>query len=210
MSSTAVIAGATGLVGGHCLQLLLENNRYGRVASINRNPLGVAHPKLEEIRSGFDKLPDLPVTDMFCALGTTIKKAGSREAFRQVDHDYVLRLAEWGLRNGAKQFLLVSSVGSDPQSSHFYLRVKGEVEAAVNALSYESVHIFRPGMLLGSRKEFRPLERIAQHAIAGLGWAFAGKFRKYRGMPADRLAAAMVCAAMKEMPGRFVYHYDEI
>ena len=210
MSSTAAIAGSTGLVGGHCLQLLLENNRYGRVASINRSPLGITHPKLEEIRSGFDKLPVLPVRDIFCALGTTLKKAGSSEAFRRVDHDYVLRLAEWGLRNGARQFLLVSSVGSDPQSSHFYLRVKGEVEAAVNALSYESVHVFRPGMLLGSRKEFRPLERIAQHAIAALGWAFAGKLRKYRGMPADRLAAAMVCAAMKEMPGRFVYHYDQI
>ena len=210
MSFTAAIAGTTGLVGGHCLQLLLKSDRYGHVASVNRRPLGVTHPKLEEIRSGFDKLPDLPLTDIFCTLGTTIKKAGSLEAFRRVDYDYVLRVAEWGLRNGAKQFLLVSSVDSDPQSSNLYLRVKGELEAAVNALSYESVHIFRPSILLGSRAESRPIERIAQRAAAALGWALLGKLRKYRGMPVDRLASAMLRAAGQELPGRFVYHYDEI
>jgi uncharacterized protein YbjT (DUF2867 family) len=210
LSVRAVIAGATGLVGSHCLRLLLESPRYNNVASIGRRPLAFAHPKLEEIQSDFGKLPDLPVADIFCAFGTTIKRAGSKEAFRRVDHDYILQLAEWGLRNGAKQFLLVSSVDSDPKSRNFYLQVKGELEADLNALSYESVHIFRPGMLLGSRTENRPLERIGQYAVVALQWALAGKLRKYRGMPADRLAAAMVRTALQQMPGRFVYHYDEI
>ena len=210
MSTRAVIAGATGLVGGQCLHLLLESGRYDHVLSIGRRAIGFSHPKLQEIRPDFDKLPGLPVSDVFCALGTTIKKAGSEEAFRRVDRDYALQLAEWGVRNGAKQFLLVSSVDADPKSRNFYLRVKGEVEAGVNALPYDAVHIFRPSVLLGFRAESRPVERIAQHAIAALGWALPGKLRKYRGMPAGRLATAMARTAAKEMAGRFVYQYDEI
>ena len=190
--------------------MLLESPRYNHVASIGRRPLAFGHAKLEEIQSDFGKLPDLPVADIFSAFGTTIKRAGSQEAFRRVDHDYILQLAEWGLRNGAKQFLLVSSVDSDPKSRNFYLRVKGELEADLNALSYESVHIFRPSVLLGSRSESRPLERISQRALVALQWALAGKLRKYRGMPAGRLAAAMVLVAAQQKPGRFVYDYDEI
>lgn len=197
-------------MGSRCLQLLLESPRYDHVSSVVRRPIGFSHPKLQEIRCDFDKLPALPVTDIFCALGTTIKKAGSEEAFRRVDYDYVVQLAEWGLRNGAKQFLLVSSVGADSKSRNFYLRVKGELEAAVNALPYEAVHIFQPSMLLGSRVESRPVERIAQYAFTTLEWALAGRLRKYRGMPVERLAAAMVRVAEKEIPGRIVYHYDGI
>lgn len=210
MTGRAVIAGASGLVGSQCLELLLELPRYDAVAAIVRRPLAVSNPKLHEIHSNFDELPVLPVTDIFCALGTTIKKAGSEEDFRRVDHDYVLQLAEWGLRNGAKQFLLVSSVGADPKSSNFYLRVKGEVEAAVNALGYDAVHIFRPSMLLGSRAENRPLERIGQRVFAALDWMLPGKLRKYRGMPVDRLAAAIVRTAAREIHGRFIYHYDDM
>ncbi len=210
MNVRAVVAGATGLVGSQCLNPLLESPRYDMVAAIVRRPLPISNPKLQEIPSDFDTLPTLPVTDIFCALGTTIKKAGSEQAFRRVDHDYVLQLAEWGLQNGAKQFLLVSSVGADPNSSNFYLRVKGEVEIAVNALPYAAVHVFRPSMLLGSRAESRPLERIGQSAFVALEWVLQGKLRKYRGMPAGRLAAAMVRTAAREIPGRFVYHYDEI
>ena len=101
----------------------------------------------------------MPVTDIFCTLGTTIKKAGSEDAFRQVDYDYALQLARWGVRNGAKQFLLVSPVDAGPKSRNFYLRVKGELEAAVNGLPYNAVHVFRPSMLLGSRAGSRPILR---------------------------------------------------
>src|SRR5437868_6466257 len=161
----------------------------------------------------FDKLEDLdpfPTADVFCALGTTIARAGSQHAFLKVDFDYPRIVAERSAAAGARQFILVSSVGADPKSGNFYLRVKAQVEKAVTAQPFESVHIFRPSFLTGKRTELR-LKEVAAGAGMRLGqFALAGKLRKYRPIAAETVAAAMVAAAREAKPGRHIYHYDDI
>jgi len=160
VSRSALLAGATGLVGGHVLEQLLADETWSRVVTVGRRPIAQRHDKLEQRildLGALDAVGDLPhADDVFCCLGTTIKQAGSQEAFRRVDHDFVLSLANAGLRTGATQFLLVSAIGADPEARVFYSRVKGEVESAVRALPYRAVQIFRPGLLLGHRSQPRP------------------------------------------------------
>lgn len=210
---TALLVGATGLVGGHCLDLLLEASPYRKVIVYTRRPLGREHPKLEAIVIDFEKLRDLdpfPAADVFCALGSTIAKAGSQHAFLKVDFEYPSALAERSAAAGSTQFLLVSSVGADPKSGNFYLRVKAEVEKAVSARPFESVQIFRPSLLLGDRKEFRLGEKAAGLAARAGQFALVGKLRKYRPVGAETVARAMVNAARQGRPGRPIYQYDEI
>src|SRR5262249_44204202 len=140
----------------------------------------------------------------------TIKTAGSQEAFRRVDYGYPEALAAWATRRGAVQFAVVSSVGADPSSGNFYLRVKGEMERDLTALGFPSLHIFRPSLLVGERAESRPGERIATAMSKVIGWALIGGLRKYRPIAAAGVAAAMVAACRQGTPGEHVYHYDEI
>ena len=152
-----------------------------------------------QVTVDFEALPEDPaifgVDDVFCSLGTTIAKAGSQQPFARVDRDYPSAIAELASRFGAKQFLLVSSVGADIQSRNFYLRTKGEVERAISVLPFQSVHIFRPSMLLGERVEFRWKERLFEPLMKGLQWTFVGALRKYRPIDARDVASAMVNAA---------------
>jgi uncharacterized protein YbjT (DUF2867 family) len=210
---TALVVGATGLVGSHCLDVLLESGAYERVIAFTRRPLGREHPRLTETIVDFAKLAELepfPVGDVFCALGTTMAKAGSQYAFLKVDIEYPSIIAERSAAAGAKQFVLVSSVGADPKSGNFYLRVKAELEKAVSARPFESVHIFRTSVLMGSRAEFRLGERLGVLGARAGEFAMVGKWRKYRPIAASTVAAAMVNAARQGKPGRHVYHYDEI
>jgi len=161
----------------------------------------------------FDKLEDIepfPTADVFCALGTTIARAGSQHAFLKVDFDYPRIVAERSAAAGAKQFMLVSSAGADPKSGNFYLRVKAQVEKAVSSQPFESVHIFRPSFLLGKRAELRFTEAAAGAAVRLGQFAMVGKLRKYRPIAAETVAAAMVAAARETKPGRHIYHYDDI
>ena len=209
----ALLLGATGLVGSHCLDALLESGAYERVIAFTRRPLGREHPRLVETIVDFTKLADIdpfPAADVFCAIGTTMAKAGSQHAFLKVDFEYPNLIAGRSAAAGAKKFLLVSSVGADPKSSNFYLRVKAELEKAVNARPFESVHIFRPSVLIGSRAEFRLGESLGVLGARAAEFAMVGKWRKYRPIAASAVAAAMVKAARQNKPGRFVYHYDEI
>jgi uncharacterized protein YbjT (DUF2867 family) len=212
MPKTAIIAGSTGLVGSHCLRYLFASPDYSSVTALVRRSTGIADPKLrEQIVVNFDKLDDLPAADdVFCGLGTTIRQAGSRAEFRKVDFEYVVSLAERSLSKGAKQFLTVSSVGANAKSGNFYLRTKGEVEEALQQLPFQVVHIFRPGLLVGKRLQSRPGERIG--AVIGEVFKFAmvGPLRKYRPIPANSVAKAMVKAAELGVTGVHVYHYDEI
>ena len=213
MMDTALIIGATGLVGGHCLNALLDSGAYERVIAFTRRPLGREHPRLVETIVDFDKLEDLepfPAADVFCAMGTTIDKAGSQHAFLKVDFEYPRIVAERAAAAGSKQFLLVSSVGADPQSSNFYLRVKAQLEKAVSARTFEAVHIFRPSGLIGARSETRLVETLGVGAARVAQFAMAGKLRKYRPIEAAAVARAMVAAAKEGKPGRHIYHYDEI
>ena len=163
---TAVVVGASGLVGSHLLEALLASPQYSRVIALVRRPLNTKHTKLEELPADVDRLKGFPVDDVFCALGTTIRKAGSKEAFLKVDKDLPLSLAKWALLNGAQEFALVSSVGADAASSNFYLQVKGSLEAELSAMSFRSVHVARPSFLLGDRAERRIGERLGIYAAA--------------------------------------------
>ena len=161
----------------------------------------------------FEKLEEIdpfPTADIFCALGTTIRRAGSQHAFLKVDFEYARNVAVRASAAGAKQFVLVSSVGADPKSGNFYLRVKAELEKAIGALPFESVHFFRPSFLIGKRTEKRLAESVAAAILPPLQFALAGKLRKYRPIQAETLAAAMLAAAREAKPGRHIYHYDDI
>ena len=210
MSDTAVIAGASGLVGQECLRLLL--NRYPSVTSLVRKPTGMQHVRLVERRIDFDRIDTIEIphgAHVYSALGTTIKKAGSEEAFRRVDFDYPKMLAARAAA-GAARFVLVSSVGADKSSGNFYLRVKGELEEAIARMPLEAALFFRPSFLIGDREEERRGEAAGIVVARALSFALLGPLRKYRAIPAGTVAEAMVAAATDGLGGAHVYHYDEI
>lgn len=192
----ALVAGASGLVGGFLLDALLESPLYREVCSLGRRPLPRQHPKLTQRTVDFAQLESeaLPSgDDAFCCLGTTIKKAGSQEAFRAVDHDAVLAFAQAARKAGARRFLLVSALGADPHSRIFYNRVKGETEEDLKGVGFESLIILRPSLLLGDRAESRPGERAAIVVSKALG----PLLRPFSGRPieARTVARAMLTLA---------------
>ena len=214
MKRAALIAGATGLVGSHCLRLLLADGAYERVTAFVRRGLAVSHPKLVQREIDFDLLADLGnvprVHDVFCCLGTTMKKAGTQEAFRRVDLDFVVELARVAGRHRAAQFLLVSSLGAHPGSRVFYSRVKGQAEEAVKRVGFDAVHIFQPSLLLGHRAERRVGERLATVAARALVPLLAGPLRRYRPIGAETVARAMIAVARRAERGVHTYPSDQI
>jgi len=211
MPGTALIAGSTGLVGSHCLHSLLASPEYASVTALVRRSGGIPQAKLREQVVNFEHLDDvLAGGDIFCTLGTTIRKAGSQAEFRKVDFEYPMRLAERSLQSGTRQFLLVSSVGANAESKNFYLRTKGELEEALRRLPFQALHIFRPSFLSGHRNEKRPGERFGI-AVARLTQFFLlGSLRRYRPIQAEIVAQAMVNAALAGISGVHIYEYDEI
>ncbi len=193
---TALIAGASGLVGRCLLQDLLDAREYDRIIALGRRPLEVEHPKLTQFTADFAALDqvtgELRADDAFCCLGTTIRQAGSREAFRAVDHGAVLAFAWAAQRAGARRFFTVSALGADPDSRIFYNRVKGECEVALRVLRFATLGLFRPSLLLGKRREFRPGEKI----MAGVLWfaepLLVGRLARYRAIEAVVVARAML------------------
>lgn len=210
----AIVAGASGLVGGHCLRRLLASGLHGQVIAFVRGPLNVTHKRLQQRTVDFERLGRMSAfpraQDVFCCLGTTMKKAGSEEAFRKVDYEYVVRLAETSLRTGADRFFLVSSVGADSKSRVFYSRVKGEAEDAVARLGFAGLHIFRPSLLVGNRPERRPAEEIGIVVARLASGFFFGPARKYRPIKADTVARAMVVVAREGSPGAHIYTADQM
>lgn len=205
MSKRALIAGATGLVGREILALLAEqDSQYSEVHALVRRPLADAPAKVTAHVVDFESLPHpLPAADhVFCALGTTIKVAGSEEAFRRVDHDHVVEVARRAREAGATSFLLVTALGADPGSRVFYNRVKGEAERDVSALGYPSVTIARPSLLAGDRESLgqakRPGERIGLALMRPLSWLMPASVRP---IEARTVAQALVRAAAEEKPG---------
>jgi uncharacterized protein YbjT (DUF2867 family) len=210
LSKTILLLGATGLVGSHCLRLLASDPAFDRVVVLTRRPLPreLVRERVEAHVVDFDNLAAhsalFGVDQVMCALGTTIRRVrGDKEAFRRVDYDYPLAAARLGRERGAEHFLLVSSIGADARSPIFYSRVKGELEAAVLALSYRSVTIVRPSLLLGPRAEFRFGEQIAKR------FAFLTPAR-YKPVAAHAVAAVLVRAAKDDAPGRRIVESSEI
>jgi len=189
---TALLAGATGLVGGHLLRLLLADDTWERVVSVGRREVDVRDPKLVQLPA---TLPDVgvlpPVDDAFCALGTTIKKAGSQDAFRAIDHDAVLAVATAARQAGATSFLHVTAMGASARSRVFYNRVKGETERDVAALGIPTTVAFRPSIIDGDRPESRPGEHVSLAVMRTLA-PVLGPFRPTR---AEDIALAMLRVA---------------
>ena len=201
MAKHAVLAGASGLVGERCLARLLNHPAYDQVTVFSRRPLALSHAKLRVDLVDFEALKSVGehCDDVFCCLGTTIGKAGSREAFTRVDHDFPLALAGLGRSAGAQQFLMVSALGADAKSRVFYNRIKGETERDIAALGLPKAMFMRPSILLGERRENRPAEKagiLAGRLIAPL---LVGALRKYRPIAADDVAAAMLYAANHDL-----------
>ena len=211
----AVLLGGTGLVGGHCLDLLLGDPEYGRVTVLARRASGRAHPRLDERVGDVDRLLDEHASafggaDVFCCMGTTIRAAGSQEAFRRVDHDLAVHPARVATGAGARHFLLVSAAGADAGSRLFYNRVKGETEAAVAALRFEGVALLRPSLLLGTRAERRPAEALAQKVAPLVSPLLRGSLRKCRAIHGATVAAALVRLAGEGVHGTVVVESDRI
>jgi uncharacterized protein YbjT (DUF2867 family) len=211
---TALLLGATGLVGGQCLELLLGDEAYERVVTLGRRSLPLEHAKLTQHVIDFENLSEhaevMRAQDVFCCLGTTIKQAGSEEAFRKVDFTYPHEVARLAHANGAEQFLLVSALGADARSRIFYNRVKGETEEAIGRLAFDGVQIFRPSLLLGERAQFRLGERVAEKLSRLFSFLFFGSLQKYRPVHARKVAAAMIAVARRQPRGVNIFESDEI
>jgi len=211
---TALLAGATGLVGGHCLDRLLAEDQYTRVIALTRRPVDRRHDKLETLSVDFDKLREhrdaLVADDVYLCLGTTIKKAGSARRFREIDYGYNLAVAQVTQLGGARQLLLVSAVGASPRARTLYMQVKGELEAAVTMLPYRAHHVFRPSLLIGERAERRPLESVGSVLTRLASFAMVGELQRFRPVHAGTVADAMVAAALRAEPGTHVYGWPEI
>lgn len=209
----ALVVGATGLIGSHCLEELLHDDQYSYVEIWVRNVSGNSHPKLIEKLINFDKFSELPLIDadhVFCCLGTTINKVKTKEAFVKIDKQYVSELANLADRSGCKKFFVISSIGANKNTNNFYLRTKGEMEEAVKSYSIPEIYIFRPSMLLGKRKEFRFGEQIGKALMVIFQYLLVGKMKKYRGIQASTVAKAMLRVAKRNEKGIFILESDEI
>ncbi len=210
---TATIIGATGLIGGYLLKELLQDNYYETVRILIRRPIEFTYPKLEKKLVDFGDAESFRLAlegsdAVFCAIGTTQKKVkGDKEAYRKVDYDITVNAAGFCKLNGCETFVLVSSVGANSKSNNFYLKLKGEVEDAVKAVGLKSVHIMRPSVLLGDRKEFRLGEKISKGIISAFSFLIPAKYKPIHG---KQVAIAMLSAAEKQNEGFCIYHYPEI
>ncbi|MFV8259757.1 oxidoreductase [Bdellovibrio bacteriovorus] len=208
------IAGATGLVGHELLLLLAHLDEVSSIKAVSRSPMGRIPPHVENIILNFDSLDqrkDLLKAGVFiCCLGTTIKKAGSQEAFRKVDYEYVVSFAKVAEACGAQKLLVISAMGADAESGIFYNRVKGEMENELRKLKIPQIEIFRPSLILGERKESRTGEDIAQKLSPILNKLMVGPLKKYRAIKANTIARAMAIATLNFHPGFHVYKSDHI
>lgn len=205
---SALVLGATGLVGSHLVDLLHAHPAYRAVTALVRRPLDRDEPGLNFHVVDYDALEmetdRFQVDDVFCALGTTIRKAGSNEAFRRVDIEYPATSARLAAEGGAEQFLVVSALGADPDSLIFYNRAKGEMEREVRAAPLRAVWIFRPALLLGDRAEVRIGERVAEAVLRPIAPLMLGPLRRYRPVQAADVARAMIRCALADGTGGVV------
>jgi uncharacterized protein YbjT (DUF2867 family) len=211
---TALIIGSTGLIGSHLLKLLLDSNDYIKVITFVKRDTGIKHQKLTQHIIDFDK----PETykelvfgdDFFCTIGTTIKKAGNKDAFRKVDFEYPRQFAAFALQNKVKQFLIISSLGADANSENFYLKTKGEIQDFLKDCNFESISVLQPSLLLGDRKEFRLGEKIGAFFMKLFSFLFIGNLKKYKAIQSEAVAKAMFIIAQKHDKGFHIIESDNI
>ncbi|MCR9014022.1 oxidoreductase [Aquiflexum gelatinilyticum] len=224
MKKIAFLAGTSGLIGMQLLHQLLQDNSYDYLISVGRRKLALKHHKLVQVEGDFSKIQSwdiesklreedlgglfFPIVDAinkkscemhaFCSLGTTIKVAGSKDKFYEIDHDYVIGFAKWTYGLGANKFLYVSAMGANPQSSVFYNKVKGEVEEDLKVIPFDYLGLFQPSLLVGNRKEFRFGEEVAKILTKPLVWLKIGK--SFRPINDNQVSKAMIHHANQTKP----------
>lgn len=210
----AIVYGATGLVGTHILETLLNHDDYEQITIVVRKNPDFRHPKLNTVIGDFHSfesaVQNIDTDEVYIALGTTRKKTPDKKAYYQVDHDYPVLAAKTAKENGAKTVLLVSSIGANVKSSAFYTRTKGEAERDIAALQLEHTYIFRPSLILGDRKEKRPLENISKVVWKAISPLFFGKSSRYKAIEAKTIAVAMVNAANRQNDKIAVFYWKEM
>jgi uncharacterized protein YbjT (DUF2867 family) len=211
---TAVIFGSSGLTGFEVLKQLCDHPNYGKIICYNRKPLQYKHEKFEEIVVDFDKLSGsikkLEADEVYCCLGTTIKKAGSQQAFRKVDLDYPVEIGKLAEQNKIRHYLVVSSIGANHRSGNFYLKTKGAMEEAISKYDIPQITFARPSMLLGDRKEYRFGEEMGKILLKVISPFMIGKLKKYRGIQAETVANAMIIIANSSPVNRKFFESHEL
>lgn len=211
---TALIAGSTGLVGSELLNQLIDEPTYTKIHLLVRKEVHHDSPKVVCHIIDFDTLsefnPGTIIHDAFCTLGTTIKKAGTKENFKKVDYQYVLALGEKAKSLNVEKFLMVSSLGANHKSKIFYNNVKGAIEKSLSTLGLNQLFIFRPSLLMGERKEHRSAEKTAIQIYKIINPLFIGKLKKYKGIQAKQVAKAMMITALQSKNNFKIFESDEI
>lgn len=213
IGKTAILFGPSGAVGKEVLHLLLGDHRYEKIIAFSRRVLPVKHPKLEVVLDTLSSLDDLSDKirgdDLFCCLGTTSRKAGSREAFKKVDLEMPVALARIASGNDVEGFIVISSVGAGKPGRGFYLDVKTEMEDSVIQYEFKRMAIVRPSLLLSKREEFRISEEAGKVLNGALGWAMSGSMKKYKGIRTADVARAMIEIMNMQKP-KIVWESDEL
>lgn len=209
MPKKAIIAGATGLIGKQLLTQLTHSDIYDQITVLSRREVKSENAKVKIEIVDFDKLDVLSdywkADDVFCCLGTTMKKAGSKDAFRKVDFEYPMEIARCAKKNGATSYHLISALGADSKSGVFYNQVKGEAEQAIKKVGFTCYHIYRPSLLFGNREEFRLGEKIGIHIFKFFNFLMIGPLKKYKGIQSFKVAHSMFTEAKKCEPGYFIH-----
>lgn len=210
----AILFGASGFIGAHLLNELLNGTDYDQVTIVVRKKLDINHPKLKTLTGDYQSLPNLTeqmiADEIFIALGTTKKNTPDKDQYYQVDHDYPVLAAKILKEKGAGSVLVVTAVGANEKSGVFYLKTKGETERDIIALDFKHTSIFRPSMIMGKRKEHRALEKVFIKIWSVIDSIFIGKLNKYKGMNGIDIARAMVNAAKKQSEKLVIYHWKEM
>jgi len=210
----ALILGASGLIGSELLKIILNDPSYINVKIVVRTKLPIDNPKLSQIISDFDGLESnkehLVGDVVFSCLGSTKAKTPDQKEYYKIDHDYPLKASGFALINGAKFLHIVSSLGANISSSSSYLKMKGETEEDISNLPFLGIHIYRPSLITGNRKEKRPLEDLGASLFSLINPLLLGPLRKYRSIAASEIAKAMAAQAKKEIQGIHIYPSNKI
>ncbi len=209
---SALLIGASGLTGSHLLKLLLNSSDYQTVYVYSRRSLAIKHPKLFELVIDFDQYDKAVLADdVFCCLGTTIKIAKTKEAFKKVDLEYPVKFAKLQFENGSKQFLVISAMAASADSLFFYSKVKAEMEMQLSLIGYESLCIFRPALITGNRKEYRSAEKIAASINGILNHILLGPLKKFQSVSAHAISKCMLFYAREQNKiGKRIIQSDSI
>jgi uncharacterized protein YbjT (DUF2867 family) len=212
-----VVFGGTGLVGGEVLKQLLKNTEVSNIAAVTRKPMSLKDEKITHIISDLESREDLTENlkkfkpeVALCCLGTTLKKAGSKEAFAHVDHDLILNAARASFEAGASSFGLISASGASEESGFFYLKVKGTTEKDLRLIGFKKFVILRPGLLLGHRLESRPLEKLSIKLAPLYSPIFQGPFKKFRPVSSEAAARNLIQHTVKSLPGIHILEAQDI